>query len=88
MATAMIRAGHFTQSDWASALGAELKRAKDNNAPDTEATYFQAALTALEALSTGAGISPGDRLERKAEWEQAYRQTPHGKPVRIESKTT
>ena len=81
VATALIREGHFTQSDWANALGAALRSAETQGAPDTEDTYYQAALRALEALTENAGISGADRTARKSAWEAAYRRTPHGQPV-------
>ncbi len=81
MATAMIRAGHFTQSDWAEALGAALKTAEAMSQPDTDETYFLAALEALETLSERIGIAPAIRETRRLDWEDAYRRTPHGQPV-------
>ena len=81
MATAMIREGHFTQTDWANALGDALKAAEHQGTPDTDDTYFGAALSALERLTESAGISAHDRHNRKADWEAAYRRTPHGDPV-------
>lgn len=83
MATALIREGHFTQFDWATALGAALREAERRGAPDTEATYFEAALAALETLGEGAGITDSDRSTRKTAWEEAYRRTPHGQPVTL-----
>ena len=81
MATAMIREGHITQGTWATALGAALKAAEASGRPDTGETYFLAALSALENLTETAGITSDDRANRKAEWEDAYRRTPHGQPV-------
>lgn len=81
MATAMIRAGHFTQDAWSTALGASLKHADETGAPDTDGTYFECALEALEQLSEPAGITGEVRATRKSEWADAYRRTPHGKPV-------
>ena len=83
MATAMIREGHFSQDDWAHALGAALKQAEVNGQPDTEETYFLAALSALESLSETSGIAAKDRSARKTAWENAYRRTPHGQPVNL-----
>ena len=83
MATAMIRECHFSQSDWASALGAALKAAKAAGEPDTDATYYAAALSALETLSETTGITTEERKLRKDAWEDAYRRTPHGKPVNL-----
>ena len=79
--TAMIRQGHFTQSDWAEALGAALQKAEDDGLPDTDDTYFLAALAALETLADGSGMAESERQARKAAWEDAYRRTPHGQPV-------
>jgi nitrile hydratase accessory protein len=82
MADAMVRAGHFSSAQWAIALGAALRRAEADGAPDTEATYYSAALEALEMLSEAeTGISAADLAERKHAWEEAYHRTPHGKPV-------
>lgn len=83
MATALIREGHFTQDDWANALGAALRQAKADGAPDSEDTYYEAALSALETLSECTGITDTDRATRKSAWEDAYQRTPHGQPVTL-----
>lgn len=83
MATAMIREGHFSQEDWADALGASLRQAEDTGRADTNETYFLAALEAFELLTEKAGITPKDRATRKSGWEDAYRRTPHGQPVKL-----
>ena len=77
-AHALIRAGHLTQTDWAEALGAALRQAEDAGQPDTEETYYLAALDALERVTP---FGPDALSRRKADWETAYRRTPHGKPV-------
>ncbi len=77
-AQALIRAGQVDPNHWAEALGAALRDAETSGAPDTEETYYLAALDALET------VSPLDNhalATRKADWEDAYRRTPHGKPV-------
>lgn len=80
MADAMIRAGHFTAADWATALGAALAQAETDGAPDTEHTYYTAALTALETL---APVPEPELTRRKSDWADAYRRTPHGQPVQL-----
>ena len=80
-AHALIRAGHLTQTDWANALGAALRRAEARAAPDTEDTYY---LAALEALETVTPLDPGTLARRKTDWEAAYRRTPHGQPVMLD----
>ena len=84
LADTMVQAGHFTRSDWAEAFGAALKAAASEGAPDTLETYYIAVLSALEALTeTFAGIAVEARQQRRADWEAAYRRTPHGKPVTL-----
>ena len=85
MATALIRAGHATQTQWANALGAALREAEAAGRPDTEETYFTAALTALERLAEPSGISAQDRDTRRKAWEEAYHRTPHGAPVTLDT---
>lgn len=84
MADAMVQAGHFTASAWAEALGAELAAAEARGDPDTLDTYYHAVLAALETLAaTSAGISRAEQDQRRADWEAAYRRTPHGQPVEL-----
>jgi len=77
-AQALIRGGHVSANHWAEALGAALLQASEAGKPDTEDTYYQAALIALESI---APVDPEELSQRKADWEDAYRRTPHGSPV-------
>lgn len=79
-AHAMIRAGHVTANDWANALGDALQQAEQSGAPDTEDTYYLAALDALETVTP---IDKGALAQRKSDWETAYKSTPHGQPVKL-----
>ncbi|WP_084668038.1 nitrile hydratase accessory protein [Nioella nitratireducens] len=82
MADTMVRGGVFTATAWAETLGAELRRAEALGQPDTTQTYYEAALGALEALTTGTtDLTETDLSTRKAEWTRAYERTPHGQPV-------
>jgi nitrile hydratase accessory protein len=82
LADAMVQAGHFTAAEWAEALGAALKDAEAQGAPDTLDVYYTGVVSALEKLSgEKAGISTQARVRRRREWEEAYHRTPHGKPV-------
>jgi hypothetical protein len=84
LAEAMVRAGHFTATDWAGALGAALAAAEALGEADTLATQYGAVLEALEGLcDSRAGISGDDRAARRAAWEAAYLRTPHGRPVEL-----
>ena len=80
----LVRAGTFTASAWAEALGTALKAAEERGEPDITETYYIAVVEALEALTeSNAGISSEDREFRRAAWEEAYHRTPHGQPVKL-----
>lgn len=77
--------GVFTPGEWSATLGAELSRREAEGAPDTMATYYEAALAALEKLATEAGIG-GAMLDARVEaWREAYLETPHGHPVELDA---
>ena len=74
--------GCFTWKEWAAALADELKAAADRGEPDDGSKYYEHWLAALERLVTTKGLADRDSLlERKEAWADAYRHTPHGKPV-------
>ena len=84
LADSLVKAGLVPARDWAGALGRALSEAEAAGAPDTAETYFTAVVTALERLcQERAGICPDTLSKRRADWEAAYRRTPHGKPVRL-----
>lgn len=84
LADTMVRAGGFSASEWADALGQALRGADERGDPDTLDTYYSAVLAALEQLcEEHAGISAPDRERRRADWEAAYRRTPHGRPIEL-----
>lgn len=80
-AHALVRAGHLGAGDWAAALGAALREAEAAGEPDSEETYYRAALVALERV---VPMTPQELAERRAAWEAAYLRTPHGQPVILE----
>jgi nitrile hydratase accessory protein len=82
MAVKLSEQGHFTWKEWATALAAELKAAADRGEPDDGTHYYEHWLAALERLVTAKGLMQReDLLARKEAWADAYRHTPHGKPV-------
>ena len=88
LAVKLSEQGHFTWKEWAAALAAELKAAADRGEPDDGSRYYHHWLAALEHLVTSKGLS--DRaalLARKQAWADAYRHTPHGKPVELSAAT-
>ncbi|MBY0372359.1 MAG: nitrile hydratase accessory protein [Bryobacteraceae bacterium] len=85
MAVKLSAAGHFTWTEWAAALAEELKAAADRGEADEDGSrYYEHWLAALEKLVKAKGLSDASALERrKEEWAEAYRHTPHGKPVEL-----
>jgi nitrile hydratase accessory protein len=84
MAVRLSEQGHFTWKEWAAALAAELKAAADRGEPDNGTHYYEHWLATLERLVTGKGLmQPEALLARKEAWADAYRHTPHGKPVAL-----
>jgi nitrile hydratase accessory protein len=82
LAVRLSAEGHFTWSEWAAELAAELKAAADRGEPDDGSRYYEHWLAALERLVTRKGLTDtASLLERKGAWADAYRHTPHGKPV-------
>lgn len=84
MAVALHDRGIFTWSEWAEALGAEIKRAQAAGDPDTGATYYRHWLATLERIVAGKGLSDPATLHRYGDaWSHAARRTPHGTPIEL-----
>jgi nitrile hydratase accessory protein len=80
---------HFTWKEWASALGDELRAAAERGEPADGSRYYHHWLAALERLIIEKGLTSREaRQERKEAWAEAYRQTPHGKPVELTASLT
>ncbi len=84
LAVKLSEQGHFTWKEWAAELAADLKAASDRGEPDDGTRYYEHWLAALERLVTAKGLSDKQALSaRKEAWADAYRHTPHGKPVEL-----
>jgi nitrile hydratase accessory protein len=84
MAVRLSELGYFTWKEWAAALAAELQTAANCGAPDDGSHYYHHWLTALEHLVATKGlVTPEALAGRKEAWAEAYRRTPHGKPVEL-----
>ena len=84
LAVKLSEQGQFTWKEWAAALAEELKAVANRGEPDDGSHYYEYWLVALERLVTAKGLSdPAAMLARKEAWADAYRHTPHGKPVEL-----
>jgi len=88
LAVKLSEEGHFTWKEWAATLADEIKAAADRGEPDDGSHYYHHWLAALERLVTAKRLSdPAAMLTRKEAWAEAYRRTPHGKPVELNKRT-
>lgn len=86
IADTLVQQGLFSAGTWSAALGAALKTAESRDEPDTQETYYRAALEALESLvAEHSEIDQRAMQGRREDWERAYRSTPHGQPVELEA---
>ena len=84
LAVRLSEQGHFTWKEWAAALADEIKAAADRGERDDGSHYYHYWLAALERLVTAKGLADqAALLARKEAWADAYRHTPHGKPVEL-----
>ncbi len=80
--------GHFTWTEWTTALGEQLQAAVRRGEPDDGSRYFEHWITALEHLVANKKLIGSTALsERKEAWADAYRHTPHGQPVELGAKS-
>jgi nitrile hydratase accessory protein len=86
LAVKLSEQGHFTWKEWAATLADELKSAAARGEPDDGSHYYEHWLAVLERLVAAKGLSDSAAmLARKEAWADAYRHTPHGKPVELSS---
>ena len=87
LAVKLSEQGHFTWKEWSAALADELRAAAGCGEPDDGSRYYHHWLAALERLVTNKGLAdPAALVARKEAWAEAFRRTPHGKPVELLSR--
>lgn len=75
----LIERGAFSRAEWTEAL-AERRRSGGDGGEE----YYRSWLAALETLLERKGLADSAALaELQAAWAEAYRRTPHGRPVRL-----
>jgi nitrile hydratase accessory protein len=84
LAVELAKQGHVTWQDWAAMLADEIQSADSRGERDDGSRYYQHWLAALERVVTSKGLCDDKALRaRKLAWEDAYRATPHGRPVEL-----
>lgn len=84
LAVNLSQQGYFTWKEWAATLAHELQAAAPRGDPDDGSRYYEHWLAALERLVAAKGLTePAALVARKDAWTEAYRNTPHGRPVAL-----
>ena len=87
LADTLVQGGLFDNVAWSEALGRALREAEARGEPDDQETYYRAVLVALERLiDAHSDIDFTAMRQMRENWEAAYRSTPHGQPVELESR--
>ena len=84
MTLALHQRGEFTWKEWAQTLAQVIAEVRQRGETDTGENYYVHWLTALERISARKGlVSEALLQERRTQWEEAARRTPHGKPIEL-----
>jgi len=87
LAVELSERGFFSWKEWTVALAEELAAAAARDEFDDGSRYYHHWLAALERLVTAKHLTDSPTLvARKEAWADAYRHTPHGKPVALQSR--
>lgn len=82
MTLALHERGLFTWAEWATALGAEIERARRAGDSSIGETNYRHWLAALERLVQERSVADRATLVRYRDaWRRAAGRTPHGTPV-------
>jgi nitrile hydratase accessory protein len=82
LSIALQETGHVTLSEWSDTLSDEIEKARAAGDSADGATYYKHVVAALERLVAEKGLVAVAALDqRRHDWEEAYRRTPHGQPV-------
>lgn len=89
MAVRLSEQGHFSWTEWADHLGAEIEAARQRGDPDLGDRYYEHWLAALEKLVVSKGLgSPHELTELKQDWTEATLATPHGQPIELKRRSS
>jgi nitrile hydratase accessory protein len=79
---ALHQRGEFSWSEWAKTLSEAI--AEGGSDADTGEHYYRYWMIALERIAARKGLVSELRLrQRRVEWEDAARRTPHGEPIHL-----
>lgn len=84
IATLLQSRGYVNAGEWTEALSREIASAQEHGGTDDGTDYYLHWLAALERVVAEKGLVAEAELDqRKLEWDEAARATPHGKPIEL-----
>ena len=74
----------FSWAEWTDAIGEKISTVKLRRSIDGSDDYYNLWLQALIELISTKGITDSEAIsDLQKRWADAYRNTPHGKPVKL-----
>jgi nitrile hydratase accessory protein len=84
MALALHERGEFSWKEWAQTLADVIGEVRQRGEVDTGEHYYRHWQTALERITARKGlVSDALLLQRRQQWNEAARRTPHGQPIEL-----
>jgi nitrile hydratase accessory protein len=85
MTLALHERGEFSWKEWAQTLADVIAEVRRRGEADTGERYYRHWQTALERIAARKGlVSDALLLQRRQQWDEAARRTPHGQPIELE----
>jgi nitrile hydratase accessory protein len=85
MALALHERGEFSWKEWAQTLADVIAEVRQRGEADTGEHYYRHWQTALERIAARKGlVSDALLLQRRRQWDEAARRTPHGQPIELD----
>jgi nitrile hydratase accessory protein len=85
MTLALHERGEFSWKEWAQTLADVIGEVKQRGDADTGEHYYRHWQTALEQIAARKGlVSDALLLQRRQQWDEAARRTPHGQPIELD----
>ena len=82
----LSKAGAFTWKEWVDVFSTEIREHPARAGESTNSAYYRQWMAALETIVAQRGLASSEDVEhRKEMWRQAYLNTPHGDPVRLQN---
>ena len=82
LSIALQESGLVSPAEWSNTLAEEIEKARAAGDPADRTTYYKHVIAALERLVAEKGLLSTAAIDqRRHDWKEAYRHTPHGRPV-------